>query len=78
MTIVKTIDAKGLACPLPLLRAKQGLHQINTGEQLCVLATDAGSVRDFHAFIDLSSHHMIEFKEVDDHYRYVIEKGSDS
>lgn len=75
MTMIKTIDAKGLSCPLPLLKAKQGLYQIKTGERLCVLSTDAGSVRDFHAFIDFSVHHMIEFTEVDDHYCYVIEKG---
>ena len=75
MSIKQTIDARGLSCPLPLLKAKQGLHAIDTGEYLEVLATDAGSVRDFHAFIDLSQHHMVEFKELDDHYRYVIAKG---
>lgn len=75
MSIKQTIDARGLSCPLPLLKAKQGLHAIDTGEHLEVLATDAGSVRDFHAFIDLSQHQMVEFKELDDHYRYVIAKG---
>ena len=72
---MKTIDARGLACPLPLLKAKQGLHQITSGESLVVLATDVGSVRDFHSFIDLSEHQLIDFTEVADHYRYVIEKG---
>ena len=72
---MKLIDAKGLACPMPLLKAKQGLHQINTGERIEVYATDAGSVRDFHAFIQLSEHLMVEFEETAKHYRYVIEKG---
>lgn len=75
MTITKTIDARELSCPLPLLKAKQGLHQIDHGQCLLVLATDAGSVRDFHAFIELSSHTMVEFTEEQTHYRYVIEKA---
>lgn len=75
MIITKTIDAKGLSCPLPLLKAKQGLHQVHIGECVEVLATDAGSVRDFHVFIDLTSHQMVEFVEHDDHYRYLIRKG---
>ncbi len=75
MIITKTVDAKGLSCPLPLLKAKQGLHQMNSGENLLVLATDSGSVRDFHAFIELSEHLMIDFLEQDNHYRYVIQKG---
>lgn len=75
MIIAKTVDAKDLSCPLPLLKAKQGLHQINSGELLLVLATDAGSVRDFHAFVELSEHHLVEFLDENTHYRYVIEKG---
>ena len=75
MKIVKTINAKGLSCPLPLLKAKQGLHQITVGECVEVLATDTGSVRDFHAFVDLTAHHMVEFFEGNDHYRYVIQKA---
>jgi len=73
---IKTIDATGLSCPLPLLKAKQGLHQIDVGEQIEVLATDAGSVRDFHTFIELSEHYLVAFEEADKHYRYVIEKGA--
>ncbi len=73
---IKTIDATELSCPLPLLKAKQGLHQINVGEQIEVLATDAGSVRDFHTFIELSEHCLVVFEEADKHYRYVIEKGA--
>ena len=75
MKIVKMVDAKGLICPLPLLKAKQALHQITTGEQLLVLTTDAGSVKDFHAFIRLSENRMIEFLDKNTHYHYVIEKG---
>ncbi len=72
---IDTIDARGLACPMPLLKAKQGLHRIQAGEQLLVLATDKGSVRDFHAFIDLSNHELIEFTEQDNVYHYLIQKA---
>ncbi|MFT5422014.1 MAG: tRNA 2-thiouridine synthesizing protein A [Candidatus Endobugula sp.] len=75
MIIAKTIDAKRLSCPLPLLKAKQGLHQIESGEYLLVLATDGGSVRDFHSFIDLSEHSMIKFTDQDGHYQYLIQKA---
>jgi tRNA 2-thiouridine synthesizing protein A len=75
MKITQIIDAQGLTCPLPLLKAKQGLHQIALGQCVLVMATDAGSVRDFHAFTELSAHKMIEFVDEQTHYRYVIEKG---
>lgn len=71
------IDAKGLACPLPLLKAKQGLNQIEDGQSIEVWATDAGSVRDFHAFVDLSAHKMLAFEEQNHSFRYVIEKHSE-
>lgn len=48
--IDQEVDAKGLACPLPILRAKKALSAMGSGRLLRVLATDAGSVRDFQAF----------------------------
>ncbi|MGS2717953.1 sulfurtransferase TusA family protein [Eionea flava] len=75
MIIAKTIDAKGLSCPLPLLKAKQGLHQVVSGELIRVLTTDAGSVRDFHSFITLTEHRMVEFVEHDTYFQYIIQKA---
>ncbi len=72
------IDASGLACPLPLLKAKQGLNQLAPGQVLEVRATDPGSVRDFHSFSDMTAHTIIRFDEKDGVYIYVIEKGGDS
>jgi tRNA 2-thiouridine synthesizing protein A len=69
------VDARGLNCPLPLLRAKQALHRIESGECLCVLATDSGSVRDFHAFAKLSGHILVEFQQSDGEYRYLLRKA---
>lgn len=68
------LDACGLECPLPLLKAKQALNQMEEGQRLQVLATDAGSQRDFKAFTDLSAHQLISSDEQDGVYIYVIEK----
>lgn len=46
----QTVDATGLACPLPILRAKKALATLLSGEVLCVITTDRGAVRDFQAF----------------------------
>ncbi len=70
------VDAKGLACPLPLLKAKQALNQLQVGEQLRVLATDEGSVRDFKTFAQLSGHLLLSSDEKDGCYIYVLQKSS--
>jgi tRNA 2-thiouridine synthesizing protein A len=49
------VDASGESCPMPLLRAKMQLNKMKAGETVKVVATDAGSVRDFEAFIKLTS-----------------------
>lgn len=54
------VDASGEACPMPLLKAKQQLNKMAVGECVKVIATDQGSVRDFSAFIKLTSHELIE------------------
>ncbi|HET8694452.1 MAG TPA: sulfurtransferase TusA family protein [Aquabacterium sp.] len=50
MEIHKELDARGLTCPLPILKAKKALSDMHSGEILKVLATDPGSIRDFQAF----------------------------
>lgn len=69
------LDARGLNCPLPLLKAKQALHKLTAGQILKIAATDVGSVRDFKAYTDQSDHQMLEsFSEGDD-YIYIIRRG---
>ena len=50
MQIQKEIDTRGLNCPLPILKAKKALAELQAGELLKVVATDPGSMRDFQAF----------------------------
>ncbi|MCW7553486.1 MULTISPECIES: sulfurtransferase TusA family protein [Endozoicomonas] len=58
------LDLKGMNCPLPLLKAKQGLKQLRSGQVLRVQATDPGSVRDFESFARISGHELISSEQV--------------
>ena len=58
------LDLKGMNCPLPLLKAKQALKQLRSGQVLRVQATDPGSVRDFASFARISGHELISSEQV--------------
>lgn len=73
--IDERLDACGLACPLPLLKAKQVLNRMQPGQVLEVRATDAGSVRDFKAYADLSAHELISTEEIDQVYIHRLRRG---
>ena len=60
MQIQKEIDTRGLNCPLPILKAKKALAELQAGELLKVVATDPGSVRDFQAFARQTGHALVE------------------
>lgn len=69
------IDATGLACPLPLLKAKQGLNRLAAGQCLRLTASDPGSVRDIQAFAELSPHQLVSFHEEAGNFVYVLRKA---
>jgi tRNA 2-thiouridine synthesizing protein A len=60
MDISKELDTRGLNCPLPILKAKKALSELNSGQLLKVVATDAGSVRDFQAFAKQTGNELVE------------------
>jgi tRNA 2-thiouridine synthesizing protein A len=65
----KELDARGLNCPLPILKAKKALADMQSGQVLCVISTDTGSVRDFQAFAKQTGNELLEQKTVgSDHY----------
>lgn len=70
------LDARGLSCPMPLLKAKQALNRMAVGEVLEVLATDAGSQRDFAAFARQSGHLLLLSEVQGNEFRYLIEKSA--
>ncbi len=67
-----TLDAKGLNCPLPILRAKKALKDIPTGGTLEVLATDPGSAADFDAFCRTTGNELMEHSVDSGVYRFLI------
>jgi tRNA 2-thiouridine synthesizing protein A len=75
MTDPVELDATGLDCPMPLLKAKRALNGMAAGERLRVLATDQGSVRDFHVFAEQSGNLLLASEQTDEGvYIHLIQK----
>jgi len=74
MHIDKEIDTRGLNCPLPILKAKKALADLQSGQLLKVLATDAGSVRDFQAFAKQTGNELIEQQTVGTEFIHVMRR----
>jgi len=71
----QALNASGLSCPMPLLKAKLALAQLNSGEVLKVTATDAASQRDFHSFARLAGHELLFETQTDGAWHYWLRKG---
>jgi tRNA 2-thiouridine synthesizing protein A len=69
------LDASGLSCPLPLLKAKLALNSLQGQQILKVIATDPGSERDFQVFVNQSRHNILAFSKDEAVYTYWIQKG---
>ncbi len=69
------LDAIGLQCPMPLLKAKRALNGMSSGQRLRVLATDQGSVRDFDVFAQMSGHTLLSSEERDGVYILLLQKS---
>jgi len=68
------VDAQGLLCPFPLLKAKQALKTIKPGECIQVLCTDPSSKIDFEVFVRQTGHKMLEFKEEKEYLVFLVQK----
>ena len=71
----KELDARGLNCPLPILRAKKVMNDMAPGQTLRIVATDPGSVKDFQAFTKQTSNVLVESSEVGGEYIFVLKKA---
>ena len=69
------LDATGLNCPLPILRAKKTLGGMETGQVLHVIATDPGSVKDFEAFAKQTGNQLMESREEGGKFYFLIKKA---
>jgi len=71
----QVLDAKGLNCPLPILKAKKALKSLESGQTLEVVSTDPGSVADFGAFCRTTGNELMEQSEAGGVYTYLIRKA---
>ncbi|MFN0182230.1 MAG: sulfurtransferase TusA family protein [Aquabacterium sp.] len=70
----KELDTRGLNCPLPILKAKKALSEMQAGEILKVVSTDPGSVRDFQAFARQTGNELIEQKSDEAEFVHVLRR----
>ncbi len=71
----KELDASGLNCPLPILRAKKALAELDSGQVLHIIATDPGSVKDFEAFANQTGNELMESSENGGKFEFLIKKA---
>lgn len=69
------VDASGLGCPMPVVRAKKGIDSLQSGQIMVLKATDRGSLKDVPAWVQQTRHTLEETIEGDGEYIYVIRKG---
>lgn len=68
------VDAKGLSCPMPLVRAKKGMDQLNSGEVLELISTDPGSENDFKGWVKTAGHELMDMQETEGVYTFYVKK----
>lgn len=69
------LDATGLNCPLPILRAKKSLASLDAGQVLHIIATDPGAVKDFEAFAKQTGNELLESNEADGKFHFYMKKN---
>ncbi len=74
-TADQTVDARGLNCPLPILRTRKALNGLNAGQTLQVIATDPGAVKDISAFCEQTGHLLVSTQQAGNEHIFVIRKS---
>lgn len=72
--VKQELDARGLNCPLPILRAKKAIAGLAEGEVLKVLATDPGAVKDFEAFCKQTGNELLQSQDSGDGFEFLIRR----
>ncbi|MGD7053110.1 sulfurtransferase TusA family protein [Sutcliffiella horikoshii] len=75
MNVNKVLDAKGLACPMPLVKTKKALNEVNAGEILEVITTDKGAKTDLAAWCKATGNELLDMKEENDVFTFYIQKA---
>jgi tRNA 2-thiouridine synthesizing protein A len=71
----RTVDASGLACPMPIVRTRQAIDELTTGDVLQVISTDRGSVTDIPSWTETLGHTLLDARQEDGKFVYLIKKG---
>ncbi len=74
MNFDKEIDTRGLNCPLPILRAKKALNDMQSGHVLKIVATDPGSVKDFQAFSKQTGNELLSHGEANKEFTFFMKR----
>ncbi len=74
MQFDKELDARGLNCPLPILRSKKALTDMQPGETLKIVATDPGAMKDFQAFAKQTGHELVYANEENKEFLFLLRK----
>ena len=74
MNFDKELDARGLQCPLPILRTKKALGELSSGQVLKIIATDPGSVKDFAAFANQTGNELLTSTEASGEFTFFIKR----
>lgn len=73
----KTLDVRGMTCPLPVLKANKALRAMAPGATLAVLATDPAAVQDFHAYAQETGHELLAWAEEGEGFRFVLRRRAE-
>jgi tRNA 2-thiouridine synthesizing protein A len=74
MQVDLVVDTKGLACPMPIVKAKKALDSLTTNQIMEVQSTDKGSVNDFQAWVKQTKHELINYEEENGMYKFFVKK----
>lgn len=74
-TVDQTLDARGLSCPLPVLKTRKALNAMRAGQTLQVIATDPGFVRDIGSFCQQTGNDLVSVREEDEGHIFIIRKS---
>lgn len=77
ITVHKVLDAKGLVCPIPVIKARKAIRDISLGQVLEVQATDKGAVKDFEAWARQTGNELVEWTETGGIYVFHIRKAKE-
>jgi tRNA 2-thiouridine synthesizing protein A len=75
MNIAKVLDAKGLACPMPIVKTKKAMNELESGQILEIHTTDKGAKNDLHAWAKSGGHELVNFEEEEGLLKFWIKKG---